>query len=442
MEQDISGPWHGRLDTGVAWATLAFELRPAPGGGAALLHTRSFGDLDLPLTRQGERLGFAAPALDILLDLSWDGANDRLTGQCRHAGAAYRVAFARGSPPPSTRAPRRQTPTPPFPYEAREVAFEGADGSRLAGTLTLPHTPPPHPAVALSTWFGRTDRDQTTAGHRPFAVWADAFTRRGFATLRYDKRGAGASAGQFDQVTTADSAADLARAVAFLRGQDGVDPARVGLFGHSEGGHVSADVAAGDPRITFCVLLTPSGLAEEETFDTEFFRAARAVGGIPLAPDRTIALFRELAAAAKTAPSEAEVEARAFRILLREAAAGRLPAERIEARAALFALPWRRYWLNHNHTASLKLLTCPVLAVFAERDLQTAPAWHAPPVRAALAGNPLARVIELAGLNHFLQQARTGAPSEYGDIDETLSPDAIASVLDWVDTVRVRAAPG
>jgi hypothetical protein len=77
-------------------------------------------------------------------------------------------------------------------------------------------------------------------------------------------------------------------------------------------------------------------------------------------------------------------------------------------------------------------LTCPVLAVFAGCDLQTPPRWHAPNVRAALAGNPRARIVELAGLNHFLQPAITGAPSEYADIDQTLAPEALETVCDWV----------
>jgi pimeloyl-ACP methyl ester carboxylesterase len=101
-------------------------------------------------------------------------------------------------------------------------------------------------------------------------------------------------------------------------------------------------------------------------------------------------------------------------------------------RAALAASPWRHYWWNYDHTRSLKSLACPVLAVFAGRDLQTPPSWHAPNVRAALAGNPRARIVELAGLNHFLQPAITGAPSEYADINQTLAPEALETVCDWV----------
>jgi len=100
---------------------------------------------------------------------------------------------------------------PPFPYKVQAVTFASADGSRLVGSLTRPADQPLRGAMVLSTWFGRTDRDQRTFGHRPFAIWADALTRLEFMTLRYDKRGAGESGGDFERATTADFAADLAR---------------------------------------------------------------------------------------------------------------------------------------------------------------------------------------------------------------------------------------
>ena len=430
MNSDISGEWTGALDTGTVKVTLNFTLEPSGDGGVARLRTRSYGELTLPLSRRGDHWRFDAAIVDIALDLRPDG--DRLVGDCRHAGAAYPMVFERGPPPARPRPTRPQTPAPPFPYDTQTVSFAGADGSRLVGTLTTPGGQPPRAGVVLSTWFGRCDRDQRTFGHRPFAIWADALTRRGLATLRYDKRGAGESAGDFNAATTGDFAADLGQAVAFLRAQLGIDPGRIGLFGHSEGGHIGADVAACDRDIAFCVLLTPSGVPEEDMFDTELFRGAEAVGGTPLHPELAIALAHALTAAGRDAPTAEEGVARTRQILSREAAAGRFPAERIESRAQMAASPWRRYWWAYDFTKSLRVLTCPTLAVFAGRDLQTPPHHHAPKVREALADNPDAHLIELPDLNHFLQRARTGAVSEYGDIEETLAPEVLETVCDWV----------
>jgi pimeloyl-ACP methyl ester carboxylesterase len=173
-------------------------------------------------------------------------------------------------------------------------------------------------------------------------------------------------------------------------------------------------------------------------FDTELFRGAVAVGGEPLHPERTIALAHALAAAGRDAPTPEQGVARTRAILEREAAAGRFPPERIETRARMAASPWRRYWWNYDHTRSLRALTCPTLVIFAGRDLQTPPRCHEPNVRAALAGNPRAALVELPNLNHFMQPARTGAVSEYGDIDQTLAPEAVEAVCDWL--ARVIAA--
>ncbi|HZC18036.1 MAG TPA: alpha/beta hydrolase [Caulobacteraceae bacterium] len=439
MNPDISGSWTGKLDSGTGQATLSFRLEPTAEGGVARLATRTVGELELPLVRRGDQWRFSAAIIDVALELWPDG--ERLAGECRHAGCAYPMTFERGPPPTKPKAPRPQTPTPPFPYATEAVSFTGADGTRRVGTLTTPSGPPARGAVVLSSWFGGTDRDQRTFGHRPMAIWADVLTRLGLATLRYDKRGIGESAGDFSTATTGDLAADLTEAVGFLRTLPGVDPARIGLLGHSEGGHISADVAAADPMIAFCVMLTPSGVPEEEMFDTELFRCAIAVGGRPLHPERTIALAHALSAAGRTAPTADEGRARTREILQREAAAGRFPAERIEIRAEMALAPWRRYWWNYDLTKSLRALACPILVVFAGRDLQTPPAFHAPAVRTALAANRRAALIKLPDLNHFLQRARTGAVSEYGDIEQTLAPEAMETVREWVRSASTAQAP-
>ena len=337
MNPDIAGYWHGVLDTGSAKVTLTFSIDLTESGGTALLRTNSYGDLALALVERDGAIRFNASIVDIVLDLQANETCERLIGTCRHAGASYPVTFERGTPPSRPRAPRPQTPQPPFSYEVRTVTFAADDGSPLVGSLTRPADQPLRGAVVLSTWFGRTDRDQRTFGHRPFAIWADALTRLGFMTLRYDKRGAGESGGDFDRATTADFAADLAQAVAFLRAQRGVDRGRVGLFGHSEGGHIGADVAAADPTIAFCVLLTPTSVPEEDMFETELFRAAKAVGGTPMNPEARIALALKLTEAGRTAASGEEGVARTRAILRQEAEAGRFPAERIEQRALMAA---------------------------------------------------------------------------------------------------------
>lgn len=416
MTPDISGDWHGVLDTGQAKVKLGIRF----DGDTVWMNRRSGAVDPLPLRRDDGGVTFELLPVDLAFELRPVG--DRLEGTCFHNSVDFPVSLARGVAPPAVHAARPQMLAPPFPYEAEEVTFIGADGSKLSGTLTRPRGPPSHRVIILSSWFGEVDRDQTVAGHRPMALWGDQLTRLGFATLRYDKRGVGRSEGRFDTASTGDFAADLACAIAFLRTRP--DLGAVGLLGHSEGGHISADVAAADPAIAFCVMMTPTALPDEDILETEMFNAARVVGGVPRDFDRTVVFVRALTQASKASTPE-ETLARAREIL----SAAAYPPERLELRAAIAAGPWQRYWATHDHTAGLRRLTCPVLVVLAEKDLQTPPRAHAAALKAA---NPAATVVTLPGLNHLLQPAVTGAPSEYREIETSLDPSVIKVVCDWI----------
>ncbi|WP_340646147.1 alpha/beta fold hydrolase [Phenylobacterium sp.] len=416
MTPDISGDWHGVLDTGQAKVKLGLRFE----GDTVCMNRRSGAVDPLPLRRDGDSFAFELLPVDLAFELRLAGG--RLEGTCFHNTVDFPVRVVRGVAPPTLHAIRPQTLAPPFPYEVEAVAFTGADGLSRSGTLTRPPGPGPHRAIVLSSWFGEVDRDQTVAGHRPMALWADRLTRLGFATLRYDKRGVGQSEGRFHTASTGDFAADLAAAVAFLRIRS--DLGAVGLLGHSEGGHISADVAAADPTIAFCVMMTPTGVPDEEVLEAEMFNAARVVGGVPRDFDRTVGFVRALTQASKALTAE-ESLAQA-REILRAAA---YPPERLEVRAVIAAAPWQRYWATHDHTAGLRRLTCPALVVMAGKDLQTPPRAHAAALTAA---NAAATVVTLPGLNHLLQPATTGAPSEYREIATSLDPTVIKLVCDWI----------
>ena len=113
-------------------------------------------------------------------------------------------------------------------------------GVRLAGTLTLPPaSKTPCPAVVFITGSGPQDRDEAVMGHRPFLVLADHLTRHGIAVLRCDDRGVGKSTGNFARATHHDFVADTLAAFDYLKTRKEVDPRRIGLLGHSEGGLIA-----------------------------------------------------------------------------------------------------------------------------------------------------------------------------------------------------------
>jgi pimeloyl-ACP methyl ester carboxylesterase len=95
---------------------------------------------------------------------------------------------------------------------------------------------------------------------------------------------------------------------------------------------------------------------------------------------------------------------------------------------------WYRYFVTYDPRRALRRLRIPVLAVNGERDLQAPPKENLSAIAEALkaGGNKNYKTVELPQLNHHLQTSQTGAPDEYGQIEETISPLALELVADWI----------
>jgi fermentation-respiration switch protein FrsA (DUF1100 family) len=119
---------------------------------------------------------------------------------------------------------------------------------------------------------------------------------------------------------------------------------------------------------------------------------------------------------------------------LREQLAGLMPAEAIDAQVKPLLSPWYRYFVSYDPAISLARVKVPVLAINGERDLQVPPKQNLPAIRKALesGGNTRIQIVELPGLNHLFQTARTGSPSEYGQIEETMAPIALDTIAGWI----------
>ena len=317
--------------------------------------------------------------------------------------------------------PRPQNPVPPFPYESIEVGYDNeADGVHLAGTLTLPEGPGPFPAALLVTGSGAQDRDETLLGHKPFLVLADHLTRRGIAVLRVDDRGVGGSTGELSQATTEALMRDAAAGIKLLRGHERIDPARVGIVGHSEGGVIGPGVAADDPKLAFVVMMAGTG-----------------VPGHELMREQSVAILRAKQLPAAAIEVARHQQAKALQVLLDqpdlEAARAELEAIVGPAQAAGMLTPWFRSVVAYDPAPALAKLRCPVLVLSGELDLQVLPDQNLPAIEKALAKNrKRVTVHRLAGLNHLFQHAKTGSPEEYAMIEETIAPEVLAIIGDWI----------
>lgn len=447
----VAGDWSGALNAGGAQLRLVLHFTPKPGGGLAgtLDSVDQPGSNGLPfsLVRQtGTKVHAEATRLRAVYDGTLDATGKTITGQWSQGvplsltltrmTAAAKAAMARNDRP--------QEPAPPYPYAASEVTFPGgAAGVTLAGTLTLPPGDGPFPAAVLISGSGPNDRDETILRHKLFLVLADDLTRRGVAVLRYDKRGIGKSTGSYALATSRDFADDAQAAFGYLKAQPHVSAAKVGLIGHSEGGLIAPMVAAHSPEVAFLVLLAGTGVPGERIIAEQAALIERAEGGSEADVAQSQALEKKLLAVAahETDPAAARAQ---IAVLMRRALALLTPARRkkmgnpgplLRAQSAGLVSPWFHYFLTYDPAPALKQVHCPVLALDGSLDLQVPPAENLAAIAASLkaGGNADVTTTEMPGLNHLFQTAKTGSPSEYGTIGETLSPALLAAVGDWVE---------
>ncbi len=327
-----------------------------------------------------------------------------------------------------------QEPRHPYPYSEIQVTFANpaAPGVTLAGTITEPRKEGKLPAILLISGAGPHDRNETTAGHKPFLVLADFLTRRGFAVLRVDDRGTAESTGKFAGATTADFASDAGAAVQYLKSRTEIDSQHVGLLGHGEGATIAAMLAAKDPAIAFLVLLAAPAVPGDKILLAQTERAETAAG----LPDEQIAADKKIGSALYKLVREGASVAELRQEL--SAHAGKLPktvVENWEKQIDRMGNPWLRFFLSYDPQSALREVHCPVLALYGELDLQVVADQNAPEMEAALrkAHNKNASVLVLPGLNYMFQTANTGLGWEYAAIPETISPLALRAIEVWLE---------
>ncbi|WP_378732765.1 alpha/beta hydrolase family protein [Nocardia brasiliensis] len=424
--EPTTGDWHGAIEVpgrptevGVTFTDKGTATIDIPTQGVTAVELK-----DVKSDRNEVSFAIADIPGDPKFRGVYDQGSDRITGDFVQGGQTFKLALQRGKVAPLA---RPQEPKPPFPYQSEDVTFRNGDIT-IAGTLTKPEGKGPFPAVLLITGSGPQDRNEGLMGHKPFLLISDTLTKAGYAVLRTDDRGVGGTGGKLDDANYTDLSNDVAAGVGFLRGRSDIDPARVGLFGHSEGGYLAPLVAARpDSGVAFLILMAGPGVSGHDVL-VEQTRLIAAAGGAPAdAIENQVRQTAELAALLK-AGDLAGAKELARKQNEAEPADRRAPESDVTAGIT----PYLAALVAYEPAPALSALRVPVLAFFGGKDLQVPPSQSEPAMRTALAANPDATVHVFPGLNHLMQPTETGFPGEYSTIETTVSPDVLSYVTGWL----------
>ncbi|MHC4429341.1 MAG: hypothetical protein ACYS0D_12195, partial [Planctomycetota bacterium] len=143
------------------------------------------GLLNFPL-RDVARVGDVVQATlpgppDALIEGTLAEGDTSFSGSMKQSGFAMAMELSHDGRTKMGGPNRPQHPEPPYPYEEHTFRLEHPEGYAIAGTLTVPSGPGPHPAAILISGSGQQDRDESIFGHKPFLVIADHLTRNGIA---------------------------------------------------------------------------------------------------------------------------------------------------------------------------------------------------------------------------------------------------------------------
>lgn len=396
-QSPMLGTWTGKLDLGMAKLTLAINLsNDAAGNVQCTLDSPDQGAKGIPANVNActdDSLSVSVPQIG----MTYTGrlAGNVLKGNFTQMGRTFPLDFTKGE----EKVNRPQTPVAPFPYKSEEITFtDHADAAMLTGTVTYPvgyekMKPADVPVVLMVTGSGLQNRDEELLEHKPFLVIADYLARNGIASLRYDDRGTGDSkGGDNTQATTLNYANDAQAGLNFLKCMNKFG--KFGVLGHSEGGNIAFILGARD-KADFIVSLAAVGVKGDTALTAQANRVMQ-LNGMP-GTART-ADYRNM-------------------VLMQNK-------------------PWLTFFVNYDPAQDIAQTRCPVLALNGDKDCQVISSLNLEGIKAALQPNEFNRCIEYPGLNHLFQECTTGNATEYRSIEQTISPQVLKDIVEWIKKLK------
>ena len=388
----LEGSWSGKLKVGAMSLTLVLHLEEADGYVKASLDSPDQGAKGISAYKEYLSDDSVAVKVESIGATYRAKLKDgKLDGTFSQMGMKIPLVLTKGVP----EVKRPQEPKAPYPYETEEVTFKNeADGATLAGTLTWPvgydkNTKKKPMVLLFVSGSGQQNRDEELMNHKPFLVIADYLARNGIATLRYDDRATGKSVGgDVKNATSEDFARDAAAGIEFLRSKKAFS--KVGILGHSEGGTI-AFILGGQKKVDFIVSLAGPTVKGDTLLAAQSNRLL-SLSGMPA--NMTVEKYRQTATSAK--------------------------------------IPWLDWFNDYDPSDNIRKTRCPVFALNGDRDCQVISSLCLPALKVLLPSSKKHLIKEYPELNHLFQHCNTGLPDEYGQIEETISPEVLSDIAGWI----------
>lgn len=392
----LLGSWSGKLKVGAMSLTIVLHLEQADGYIKASLDSPDQGAKGIPGFKEylsDDSVAVKVESLGATYRAHLKDGN--LDGTFSQGGLSLPLVMTKGMP----EVKRPQTPKPPYPYETEDITFTNeTDSATLAGTLTYPvgydkNTKQKPVAVVFVSGSGQQNRDEELMDHKPFLVIADYLARQGIATLRYDDRATGKSVGgDVKDATSEDFSRDAAAGIEFLRSKKAFS--KVGILGHSEGGTI-AFILGGKKMVDFIVSL-----------------------------------------AGPTVKGDTLLAAQSNRILSLSGQPSIMTVEKYRQTAATMKMPWLDWFNDYDPSDNIRKTRCPVFALNGDRDCQVISTLCLPAIERLLPPSKKHLIKEYPSLNHLFQHCTTGLPDEYSQIEETISPEVLQDIAQWILSLK------
>lgn len=442
----IVGIWEGKLPVGTDSLRLVLAVEQH---GDSL-----WAEMDSPdqyvagievnsISFQHDTLRLKAKSVGATFQGVYNAGNEKIVGVFRQGGGKLPLTLHRVAE--RWQLHRPQTPQEPFPYDEEEVRLQFPHATLgnipIRGMLTYPTRKHEFNGklLILVSGSGWQDRDESIMGHKPFAVIADYLTRKGYAVFRYDDF----PVAQYAKCTTLDFADATSFAVNYFKlYNEHFRQAKVGIAGHSEGGTIAVMVAAQNKNVDFIVSMAGMMVSAKQTllYQVEAInKMDTTISSSELS--ESIRISEILYENIEQAKSSKEAVDRCGK-LLREYSASMTDEQRKRLKMTqqdIFATlrnvgsPWFYELFRLNQPKYLKKVKCPVLALNGKKDLQVEWESNFAVLEQNLPKKTSFTTHAYEQLNHLFQPCATGSPTEYGEIETTISEDVLRDIEQWLE---------